>query len=230
MLSERLSDIQERTGVDTLYADGGYFGERVDQAAEQLGIDLSYSSLTGIIANPDRLSYTEFKIKDRKIITECPEDQKPKRASFDEKSNTLSAHFDMETCKNCPRLEQCPVKLQKKDAVIRVNKKTVLADEARQKLASGGQQEATSTRTAIEGTNSALKRSQGFGKLAVCGKHKVNAVVELKIIGHNFQQFTLISPEKPRKQWSRSLLHFLQHLHRGLVCHFDRLTIKQMIN
>lgn len=199
MLSERLPDIQERTNVDTLYADGGYFGERVDLAAEQLGIDLRYSSLTGKIANPDRLSYTKFKIEDRKIITECPEDQKSKRASFDEKSNTLSAHFDIETCNNCPQLEQCPVKLQKKDAVIRVNKKTVLADEARQKLASGGQQEATSTRTAIEGTNSALKRSQGFGKLAVCGKPKVNAVVGLKIIGHNFQQFITYLARETKK-------------------------------
>lgn len=199
MLSERLPDIQERTGVDTLYVDGGYSGERVDQTAEQLGIDLRYSSLTGKIANPDRLSYTNFKIEDRKIIIECPEDQKSKRASFDKKSNTLSAHFDMETCKNCPRFEQCPVKLQKKDAVIRVNKKTILADEARQKLASGGQQEATSRRTAIEGTNSALKRSQGFGKLAVCGKHKVNAVVGLKIIGHNFQQLITYLTRKAKK-------------------------------
>ena len=199
MLNDRLPDIQERTGVDTIYADGGYYGATVDLTAEQLGIEIHYSSLTGKAANPDRISYTEFKIEDRKIITECPEDQKPKRVSFNEKDNTLSAHFDVETCKNCPRFEQCPVKLQKKDAVIRFSQKTVLADETRQKLLNGGQQEATSRRTAIEGTNSALKRSQGLGKLAVRGQHKVSAVVGLKIIGHNFQQFITFITRKAKK-------------------------------
>jgi hypothetical protein len=95
--------------------------------------------------------------------------------------------------------EQCPVKLQKKSAVIRVNQKTVLADETRKKLENGGQQENTSRRTAIEGTNSALKRSQGLGELAVRGKHKVRAVVGFKIIGHNFQQFMAYLDRKAKK-------------------------------
>lgn len=189
MLNDRLADIKERTDLKNMFVDGGYYGETVEQTAKELEVEMHYSSLTGKDANPDRLSLADFEIEDHKIIKGCPADQKPDRAAFNEKDHTLSAHFNLETCKNCPYFEKCPVKLQKKSAVIRVNQKTVLADETRQKLENGGQQENTSRRTAIEGTNSALKRSQGLGNLAVRGKYKVRVVVGLKIIGHNFQQF-----------------------------------------
>jgi len=63
-----------------------------------------------------------------------------------------------------------------------------MADETRAKLEAGGRQEATNRRAAIEGTNSALKRGQGLGKLAVCGINKCQVVVGLKVIGRNFQQ------------------------------------------
>ena len=48
--------------------------------------------------------------------------------------------------------------------------------------------EATSKRSAIEGTNSSLKCSQGVGKLKVRGKVKATLVTGMKIIGHNFKQ------------------------------------------
>ena len=91
------------------------------------------------------------------------------------------------------------MKLQKKSAVIRVSQKPVLADETRRKLENGGQQENTSRRTAIEGTNSALKRRQGLDKLAVREKYKVKVVVGLKIIAHNFQQLLAYLARKAKK-------------------------------
>lgn len=48
--------------------------------------------------------------------------------------------------------------------------------------------EATSKRTAIEGTNFSLKCSQGAGRLKVRGKIKATLVTGMKIIGHNFKQ------------------------------------------
>lgn len=49
--------------------------------------------------------------------------------------------------------------------------------------------ENTSKRAAIEGTNSALKRAHGIGKLRVRGLNKCNVVVGLKITAHNFKRF-----------------------------------------
>ena len=126
--------------------------------------------------------------KNRETIRACPAGKEPCRASFNEQDRTLSAHFDVEVCKQCPLLDQCPAKLQKKEAVVRVSQKRLLADETRQKLEAGGRQESTSRRAAIEGTNSALKRGQSMGKLKVRGIHKSRVVVGLKMIGRNFQQ------------------------------------------
>jgi len=36
---------------------------------------------------------------------------------------SLSAHFDLEKCKVCPLYEACPVKFQKKEAVLPIKSK-----------------------------------------------------------------------------------------------------------
>lgn len=48
--------------------------------------------------------------------------------------------------------------------------------------------ESASRRAAIEGTNSALKRSQGVGKLKVRGIVKCSMQIAFKVIGHNIKQ------------------------------------------
>ena len=188
MLKERMGDIKNRTHLENMYADGGYYGQSVEQVAQENNVTMHYSAMGGTKSQNDKISFDQFDMKDHKIINACPQGHQPNRTQFNEKDKTLSAHFDVEICKNCPSLNQCPVKLQKKEAVIRVSQKRLVADETRRKLEGGGRQYATSYRAAIEGTNSALKRGQGMGKLQVRGIHKSRVVVGLKMIGRNFQQ------------------------------------------
>jgi len=188
MLKDRMEDIKNRTDLENIYADGGYYGESVQQVAQQNNITMHYSAMTGKKPKNGKIPFDQFDIEDRQIINTCPKGHQPSRTQFTEKDKTLSAHFDVEVCKKCLLLDQCPVKLQKKEAVVRVSQKRLLADETRQKLEDGGQQDATSYRAAIEGTNSALKRGQSMGNLQVRGIHKSRVVVGLKMIGRNFQQ------------------------------------------
>jgi len=188
MIKDRMPQIKERTDLEDFYVDGGYYGETVEEVAQSDHVKMHYSALTGKKPTVGKMSFAEFEIENRQKICSCPEKQEPCRATFDDKSKTLSAHFDITQCRECPRLNECPVKLQKKEAVIRVSQKRVLADETRQLLMFGGQKEITSKRAAIEGTNSALKRRQGMNKLRVRGLHKSRVVVGIKIVAHNFQQ------------------------------------------
>jgi len=188
MLKDRLGDIKSRTDLENMYADGGYYGESVEKVAQGNNVVMNYSAMTGRKPKNGKIPFGQFDIKDRQIINTCPQGHESSRTQFTEKDKMLSAHFDVEVCKKCILLDQCPVKLQKKDAVVRVSQKRLLADETRQKLEDGGQQESTSYRAAIEGTNSALKRGQSMGKLQVRGIHKSRVVVGLKMIGRNFQQ------------------------------------------
>ena len=204
MIQNQLPDIKERTDLKNLYTDGGYYGESVDEIAREKNVELHFSAMTGKKPNADKMTFDQFEIDQKQRILTCPEKQAPDRAAFDKQSKILSAHFDVEICKQCPRLEECPVKLQKKEAVIRVSQKRLLSDETRAKLEAGGRQETTNRRAAIEGTNSALKRGQGMDKLEVCGINKCRVVVGLKVIGHNFQQ-TLHCLNRQLKKLAKAL-------------------------
>ena len=72
---------------------------------------------------------------------------------------------------------------------MRVEQNTLFVAEARDKVKDKeARSEVGRKRAAIEGTNSALKRSQGAGKLRVRGIVKARLVMGMKVIGHNFKQ------------------------------------------
>ena len=82
-----------------------------------------------------------------------------------------------------------------------MNEKAIFLAEARERKEDKKvRKEATSKRTAIEGTNSSLKRSQGAGRLKVRGKVKATLVTGMKIIGHNFKQIVCFFKGDIRKK------------------------------
>jgi Na+-translocating ferredoxin:NAD+ oxidoreductase RnfC subunit len=133
------------------------------------------------------------------LINKCPNNIEPLHSGVT-KSQTV-AHFKLEDCCNCELCNQCPVKLQKKDAVVRINLNSIKAAEVRAEIKEE-QKENTSMRAAIEGTNSALKRSQGLGKLRVRGGVKCQIVVGFKVIAQNIKRVCNVllgKMPKPRK-------------------------------
>jgi hypothetical protein len=90
-------------------------------------------------------------------------------------------HFKLEDCCNCEFREQCLAKTQRKSCVVWINLNTISTAEIRAEIKKN-RKENTSMRAAIEGTNFALKRSHGLGKLWVRGKVKCQIVVGLKVI------------------------------------------------
>ena len=93
MLQDQLPGIKERTDVKTIYTDGGYYGESVDELAREHGVDIHFSAMTGKKPKADKIPFDQFEIDQRREILACPGKQTPCRADFDEKSKILSAHF-----------------------------------------------------------------------------------------------------------------------------------------
>ncbi len=120
------------------------------------------------------------------IINQCPHQAVPLYGVV--KDGQTIAHFPLNACRNCLLVGQCHVKERKKDFVVRVDKKAIEAAEQLQKIHREYRQN-ISTRAAIEGTNSALKRAHGLGKLRVRGRAKCTIVVGYKVIAHNFKIF-----------------------------------------
>lgn len=180
-----------KQGVTDVYTDGGYYSPDLAEETQAQGITVHYTDMTGRKTSIDKLPYSAFEIENNQKILRCPANHEPLRTDFNDKGKVLSAHFNRETCEQCPHKEKCRVKFQKKTTVLRVSQKALIADETRLKIENKElRKEATSKRAAIEGTNSALKRAHGVGKLSVRGIIKSNLVVGAKLIAHNFRQLT----------------------------------------
>jgi hypothetical protein len=190
-LLERALPKLSENGIKDVYTDGGYYSPDITEVSQTQGITVHYTDMTGRKKSSEKLPYHDFEIENKQKVLRCPAQQEPLRTTFDEKGKTLSAHFNREICDQCPQKEICRVKFQKKDTVLRVSQKALYAEETRLKIEDQElRKEATSKRAAIEGTNSALKRAHGAGRLNVRGIIKCKLVVGAKIIAHNFRQLT----------------------------------------
>ena len=189
MLEKRIPEIKSKMNVTDFYVDGAYFSGEVEKQAQDNGVTMHYTDMTGKEPDPQKLPLTAFTIKDHKTVELCPEGHAPYSCQFNGKSNVILAYFDKNVCSNCPRQDACPVKFRKNNTVLRVKQSAIFLAEARErKEDKSARKEAPSKRTAIEGTNSSLKCSQGAGRLKVRGKVKATLVTGMKIIGHNFKQ------------------------------------------
>ena len=162
ILEKRIPEIKSKMDVTDFYVDGGYFSAGVEKQAQDTGITMHYTDMTGKKPDHEKLPLTAFKIKDHKTVEACPEGHTPYSCQFNGKNNVILAYFDRNVCSNCPRQNVCPVKFRKNNTVLRVEQKAVFMAEAREREEDKmARKEATSKRTAIEGTNSSLKCSQG---------------------------------------------------------------------
>lgn len=189
MADESLEKLQETTPVKDLYVDGGYYSSDLIKKADEIGVQLHYTDMTGRNVVSNKLPYNAFNIERFETILSCPKSQVPLRSDFNSKSGILSAHFDINICFQCSLKDQCPIKFQKKDTVLRISQKSLIAENTRLILMDKkDRNESSSKRAAIEGTNSAFKRAHGAGKLKVRGLVRCSVVMGLKTIAHNFHQ------------------------------------------
>lgn len=175
---ERTPKIKKNTDCNFMTVDSGYFSEKVIATGADNHIELHFTDMTGREPK-SKLPVTafEFDVKTL-IINQCPNQVAPLYAVF--KDGQTIAHFPLDACRNCLLVGQCHVKERKKDFVVRIDKKAIMATEQRQKI-QREHYENVSTRAAIEGTNSALKRAHGLGKLWVRSQVKCTVVVGYKV-------------------------------------------------
>ncbi|MDO9530045.1 MAG: transposase [Syntrophales bacterium] len=205
MADESLTELHETTSVKDVYVDGGYYSSDLIKKAEGLGIQLHYTDMTGRNVTSNKLPYNAFNTEHFETILSCPKLQEPLRSDFNSQSGILSAHFDINICTQCSIKDQCPIQFQKKDTVLRVSQKSLIAENTRLILMDKkDRNENGSKRAAIEGTNSALKRAHGAGKLKVRGLVSCSLVMGLKTIAHNFHQIVRFSQGDTHRKYRKN--------------------------
>ena len=142
-------------------------------------------NMTGTAPNPDKLPITDFEIEDN-VIKSCPMGKKPVVSYHDAETGKITAHFDLRECRKCEHYENCPSRKGRKSAIVVITPKALAAAQTRKSIKENRKLN-TSKRAAIEGTNSALKRT-GANELRVRTLIKTRIVFRLKVISRNIRQ------------------------------------------
>ncbi len=182
LLVEVLPELKERTGLETLYADGGYGSPEADEALSQARVKLHQTGIRGKDPNPKKLNLSDLTFEldenDQPIRATCP-GQQMGMLTTEAKGYTL--YFDAAICRACPLLaeQRCRARRVKSDKT-RYNwafsRKEFLWAQRRKRYQQLKQQ-VNNPRTAVEATVRSLKHPFPDSHLPVRGRFRVTCVM-----------------------------------------------------
>lgn len=206
---ERIPIIKENFEVTDIYVDGAYFGKDVEEVVNKNDVTMHYTDMTGKKQDTESIPVNKFELNDDHTVKACPAGNNPQSTSYNCDKDTIIAHFSKETCDKCEFKNKCCVDKQVKmnkfsttgGAIETQNKR----DEIKESI-----KENSSKRTAIEGTNSELKRAHGLDSVLVKGIIKVKITTGMKITACNFKRFAKNALENLRKKTASPNISNLQ--------------------
>jgi hypothetical protein len=194
ILTERIPEIKERTGVAELIVDGNYSGEKSETACSKEGVNLIPTEVKGRKLPSDEISLAEFHFAGN-VLAACPEGQAPIAQIHKPEKGHHIARFDREWCAVCSRRQTCLVRCRKKFSSLIYNDRQVLLSRRRQQLGEEAYRIKCLLRPAVEGTISQFKRLMHQGKLRVRGLERIRNIIVLMAIGINFGRLWAYSLE-----------------------------------
>jgi hypothetical protein len=185
ILTERISDLKERTGLDQLITDGGYSGEKAESACQQESVTLIPTEVKGRKLAEDEMPLAQFKVEANQIIT-CPTGQSPLSQTYQPEKEHHIVHFATAICSICAQREHCLVHSGKRFYSLIYNDRKLLLSRRRQQLGEENYHTLCNLRPAIEGTVSQFKRKTRDGKLRIRLSNRIRNGSILMAIGINF--------------------------------------------
>jgi hypothetical protein len=205
----KATDVVERLEAadrlpEKLYVDGGYpTAESAYEIVEQRGVELMAPVNRGPM-DAGVMGRDRFEFDDGGHVVSCPEGHcaiDHKILSNNSTEKTLHAIFDGEVCRQCPKLEECPVRApnhRKKGESPResrgnfrleITPELRLRDDMLMKQQTNEWKEAYKIRSGVEATMSELKRGYGMNRLRVRGLSRVHFAVVCKVIACNIKRW-----------------------------------------
>lgn len=196
IINSRLEIIKENTGCKEIVVDGGYYGKRTFDTSKDHGIIIKYTDMTGGKPDENKTSVLEFKLDEDNKILRCPANIEPLDSYVANGAST--AHFIKSDCEVCEKKEFCIAKPHKDLNTVRIEHDTIKAEKTRSEIETNKKTN-VSSRAAIEGTISELKRKHGADETRVRGLIKTRIVEGLKITACNIKRFIIYMQEKRTK-------------------------------
>lgn len=193
LLAEALPNLQDRTDLDTLIADGGYGGETSDTALKDQPIKLIQTAIRGPKPDPHKFYLSDFDIQldqqDAPTHITCPYGQNA--VITPARTTGLQARFDPEICAACPfhRDNRCQAKPQKRDQryLLSFTLKQTRAAQRRKDFLRH-KHNGQNLRAAVEATVRSVKHPFPAGKLPVRGQFRITCMMIASAIHVNVRR------------------------------------------
>jgi hypothetical protein len=194
ILTDRVSQLKERTGVEELIVDGNYSGEKSESACIIETVNLIPTEIKGPKLPSEKIPLAEFRFEGN-LVAACPEGHAPKEQIYKSEKGHHIVRFAKGLCAACSRRNNCPVRFGKKFNSLIYNDRQVILSRRRLQLGEEAYRIKCLLRPAVEGTISQFKRLMNNGKLRVRGVGRIRNSIILMAIGINFGRLWAYSLE-----------------------------------
>lgn len=150
-----------------LVGDGLFSAESSRKTGAEMGIRIVTTNLAG--KKPDLFLLKHRYSEDLTTLLQCAGGKEPISSAFNEKNRTITAHFSIETCENCPLSNQCRAYKQKKSYALKVDKGAVERARYQENLSEEEFNRIARYRNGVESNFSLLRRFYTIDKMPVRG-------------------------------------------------------------
>lgn len=184
--SEFMSDYieaKEDDNPEQVITDGAYYSAENAKKAEDKGITIIPTSLTGTETNPLCGDFTLD--EDGKQVITCPNGLAPFEQVYHEDTDVIDAKFDHEQCDQCPFRDQCPGKSQKKSVKVSISAKMVDRATLQEEMKTEEYKDFGRERNAVESIPSILRRKFGADHIQTRRDSRIRSSYFSKCLAYN---------------------------------------------
>jgi hypothetical protein len=183
LLTAALPALKQRTGLDTLYTDGGYGGPESDPVLYDQQVTLIQSAIKGRKPDTDKLHLADFAITQDEqgmpLTLTCPQGQTVP-VTPGSKPGRFAAEFARATCETCPLYTagRCPPQPDNRRRSLRLTFNQAEVDKSQRHRRSRASHHAgRNPRAAVESTVRSVKHPFPAGKLPVRGLFRITCLI-----------------------------------------------------
>jgi len=223
LLVQAVPGLKERTGLETLYADGAYGSPAADELLIEHNVELFQTGIRGGAPVADKLSLSQFDFttseKGKPLGITCPNGQEVQVEPG--RTTGYIARFDPQICQTCPFALQkrCRATPGKRDPSFKLSFTQREVNWAkRRKRFESTRHSRKNPRAAIEAVARSVKHPFPAGKLPVRGLFRTTCMVVASAAMSNIRSILRFRQQKIRENahenlnWTNSFIAFVQSL------------------
>jgi hypothetical protein len=180
LLAQVLEDLKARTGVETLFTDGGYGSAQNDELLGEHQVTLIQTAIRGRPQDPERLHLEDFQVQmnaanEPEQLT-CPKGKTGQVQACSSGEGWIAVFG--EGCAACDVQHRCPVAKKKRLGgwALHFKREDLQRAERRRRLRQH-QEEGRNLRAAVESTIRSIKHGFAGGKAPVRGLFRITCMV-----------------------------------------------------